>query len=62
MFLLFVQLQTIDEAETQVKVFNAMQQGKDALEKINQEVSVEAVQQLLDESSEAIKYHQVCLG
>jgi len=47
---------SIEFAAVSVKVFDALKQGNTILQAINAEVSIEAVEKLMDESAEAIEY------
>jgi len=50
---------SIEFAAVSVKVFDALKQGNNVLQAINAEVSIEAVEKLMDESAEAIEYQNV---
>ena len=43
----------------QKEVFDALTEGKNALEAINNEISIEDVEQLMEDTEEAIRYQEV---
>jgi len=45
----------------QQKVFEALTEGKDALQRINSSMSVEDVEQLMEDTQEALEYQRVSL-
>lgn len=51
-------MNSIQFAEMQMKVFDALKEGKDALERINSQMSVDDVEQLMEDTAEAIAYQQ----
>lgn len=51
-------LSQIDEAEITAETMNAMKQGTEALKALNEEMSLEDVERIMDETQEAIEYQQ----
>jgi len=51
-------LSQIDEAELTAETMNAMKQGTEALQALNEEMSLEDVERIMDETKEAIEYQQ----
>merc|ERR1719229_870481 len=51
-------IEEVESAEMQQEVLKAMQTGTDLLQKINNEMSLEEVEQLMDDTAEAIQYQQ----
>jgi len=51
-------IENVEAAQMQQEVFKAMQVGTDLLQKINSEMSIEEVEQLMDDTAEAIAYQQ----
>merc|ERR1711997_969998 len=51
-------IEEVESAEMQQEVLKAMQTGTDLLQKINNEMSLEEVEQLMDDTAEAIAYQQ----
>eukprot|EP01027_Heterolobosea_sp_BB2_P001660 GEZU01002483.1.p1 GENE.GEZU01002483.1~~GEZU01002483.1.p1 ORF type:complete len:215 (-),score=78.20 GEZU01002483.1:370-1014(-) len=51
-------IDSIDFAQIEKKVFDGLQQGTAALKEIQKELSIEAVEKLMEESQEAIEYQQ----
>jgi len=47
---------SIEFASMQAQVFSALSQGKDVLEKLNSQMSIEDVEKLMEDSQEAIEY------
>merc|ERR1719474_1025963 len=51
-------LSQLDEAELTAETMNAMKQGTEALKALNEEMSLEDVERIMDDTREAIEYQQ----
>jgi charged multivesicular body protein 6 len=51
-------ISSIEEAESQAKVFSALKEGNAALKTLNEQVSIEDVERLMEETEEAVAYQQ----
>ena len=53
-------VESIEFAHLQQKVFDALKNGSDSLQKINSEMDIDAVEQLMSDTAEAVAYQDVC--
>eukprot|EP01084_Bolivina_argentea_P095936 172455_1 len=51
-------IENVEAAQMQQEVFKAIQQGTDLLQQINSEMSLDEVEQLMDDTAEAIAFQQ----
>merc|ERR1719474_1320121 len=51
-------LSQLDEAELTAETMNAMKQGTEALKALNEEMSLEDVERIMDDTKEAIEYQR----
>lgn len=56
-----MQVNAIEFAAMERDVFERLKEGKDMLEEINREMSVDEVDRLMEDTREAIEYQNVCL-
>lgn len=53
-------IDSLEFAQLEKKVFDTLQEGTKALQQIQKEMSVEAVEKLMEDTQEAIAYQDVC--
>ena len=53
------QVSTIEFSLIEVSIFHGLRQGNDILKEIHQEMNVESVERLLEETAEAREYQKV---
>jgi charged multivesicular body protein 6 len=53
---------SIEFSQMEMKVFTGLKQGNEALKEIHNEMSIEAVEQLMSDTQDAIDYQNVCDG
>lgn len=59
MFVMFVQVSTIEFSLVEVSVVHGLKQGNEVLKEIHKEMNLESVEKLLEETAEAREYQRV---
>jgi len=51
----------VEFAVVEKKVFDGLKTGSEVLKQIQKEMSIEAVEELMSDTREAVEYQQVCI-